>query len=91
MDVSSLSGGYEVSSGQTIAGVGTILGSVTFGAGSTLSPGMFDATSGASMLAADMQAGSLQALVVPEPSTVGIVGVGLGFLGLRALRRKRVA
>lgn len=90
-DVSALSGGYTVSSGQTIAGSGTVLGSVTFGAGSTLSPGMFSTASGASMLAADMQAGSLQALVVPEPATLGLVGVGLGFLGLGALRRKRVA
>jgi autotransporter-associated beta strand protein len=88
-DVSGLSGGYTVPSGQTIAGSGTVLGSVTFGAGSTLSPGMFDAASGASMLAADMQAGSLQALVVPEPATLGLVGAGVGFLGLGALRRKR--
>jgi len=42
-------------------------------------------------LAADMQTGSLQALVVPEPATLGLVGVGLGFLGLGVLRRKRVA
>ncbi len=91
MDVRSLSGNYTVPSGQTLTGAGTVLGSVTFGRGSTLSPGMFSAASGASMLAADMQAGSLQALVVPEPSTVGLVGVGLGFLGLGALRRKREA
>lgn len=89
-DVSSISSGYTVPSGQTIAGSGTVLGSVTFGRGSTLSPGMFSSASGASMLAADMQAGSLQALVVPEPATFGMVGVGLGFLGLGALRRKRV-
>jgi len=89
-DVTGLSGGYTVPSGQTIAGSGTVLGSVTFGRGSTLSPGMFSAASGASMLAADMQADSLQALVVPEPATLRLVGVGLGFLGLGALRRKRV-
>lgn len=91
LDVSSLSSGYTVPSGQTIAGSGTVLGSVTFGRGSTLSPGMFSTASGASMVAADLQAGSLQALIVPEPATLGLVGVGLGFLGLGALRRKRVA
>ena len=90
-DVSGLSGGYTVPNGQTLTGEGTVLGSVTFGRGSTLSPGTFSSASGASMLAADMQAGSLQALVVPEPATLGLVGVGLGFLGFGALRRKRVA
>jgi autotransporter-associated beta strand protein len=91
LDVSGLEGAYMVSAGQAIAGAGTVLGSVTFGAGSTLSPGLFSTTSGASMLAAGMQSGSLQALAVPEPATFGLVGVGLGFLGLGALRRKRVA
>lgn len=90
LDVSGLSGGYTVSSGQTLAGSGTVMGSVIFGAGSTLSPGMFSTTSGASMSAADMQASSLQALVVPEPTTVGLVGAGLGVLGIGALRRKWV-
>jgi len=37
-----------------------------------------------------MQAGSLQGLVVPEPTTVGLVGAGLGVLGIGALRRKWV-
>jgi len=87
LDVSALSSGYTAPSGQTLGGSGSILGSVTFGAGSTLSPGMVSAASGASMLAADMQTGSLQALVVPEPATLGLVG----FLGLGVLRRKRVA
>ena len=91
LDVGALSGGYTFPSGQTIAGSGTVLGSVTFGHGSTLSPGTFSAASGAGMLAADMQTGSLQALAVPEPATLWLVGAGLGLLGLRALQRKRVA
>ncbi|MFM9024061.1 MAG: beta strand repeat-containing protein, partial [Planctomycetaceae bacterium] len=90
-DVGSLSSGYTVPSGQTIAGAGTVLGSVTFGRGSTLSPGMVSSASGASTSGADMQAGSLLTIVVPEPAALGLVGVGLGFLGLGALRRRRVA
>jgi hypothetical protein len=40
LDVSSRPGDFTVKAGQTIAGSGTILGSVTFGSGATLSPGL---------------------------------------------------
>jgi autotransporter-associated beta strand protein len=89
LDVSGLEGAYTVSAGQTIAGSGTILGSVTFGAGSTLSPGLSIATADGAMLASADLVTAPQAIVVPEPATLGLGGMGIGFLGLGALRRKR--
>jgi fibronectin-binding autotransporter adhesin len=86
-DVTRVSDTYEVPSGQTIAGSGTILGSVTFGRGSTLSPGAFST----GIQGAGAAVGVTQILTVPEPATIGLVGVGLGLLGLGALRRKRAA
>jgi len=64
LDVSGLPGGYQVPAGQTISGNGTIAGSVVFGRGSTLSPGLQSA-------APSSQA--LPAVPVPEPSGVAIV------------------
>lgn len=90
-DVSSLSDGYTVPSGQTIGGSGTILGSVTFGAGSTLSPGLSNGVSGAGLLPSADQFATPQTLAVPEPAALGLAVAGLGLLGLGALRRKRVA
>jgi peptidyl-prolyl cis-trans isomerase A (cyclophilin A) len=80
LDVASLAGGYTVPDGQTLAGSGTVLGSVRFGAGSTLAPG---GTSAAAVTPAFLS--------VPEPATCGLVGAGFGWLGLRMLRRKRQA
>jgi alpha-amylase len=40
LDVASLSGGYSVAAGQTLSGGGTVIGSVIFGVGATLSPGL---------------------------------------------------
>ena len=56
-DVAGLSGGYTVADGQTISGRGTILGSITFGRGLTLSPGM-------ASVASDLA----ESVAVPEPS-----------------------
>lgn len=39
LDVSSLSGGLTLASGQSLGGAGTVLGATTIAAGSTLSPG----------------------------------------------------
>ena len=64
LDVSGLPGGYQVPTGQTISGNGTIAGSVVFGRGSTLSPGLNSA-------APSSQA--VPAVPVPEPSGVAIV------------------
>jgi autotransporter-associated beta strand protein len=82
--------GYTVSSGQTLAGSGTVLGSVTFGRGSTLSPGLSEVGSGEAMLSAHDTLASPQAIVVPEPATLGLMAVGCGFLGLGAVRRRRL-
>jgi len=88
LDVRSIPGGYTASSGQTLAGAGTVLGSVTFGAGSTLSPGMSIAASGGAMLSSADTLASPRAIVVPEPATLGLVGVGCGLLGLGARWRR---
>ena len=56
LDVMGLPGGLSAAAGQTIAGDGTIVGSVRFGAGSTLSPGVGGG-----------QAASVAVAVVPEP------------------------
>ncbi len=91
LDVSSISSGYTVPSGQTIAGSGTVLGSVTFGAGSTLSPGMSSTASAGVMLSSAGQFAAPATIAVPEPTGIGLVGLGLGLLSLRALGRRRAA
>ena len=83
-DVQSIAGGFSVGGGQTLAGSGTVLGSVVFGAGSTLSPGLSSAASGVAILSSAGTGASPQAIVVPEPATLGLIGVGFGFLGLGA-------
>jgi autotransporter-associated beta strand protein len=93
LDVRNASGGYTVSAGQTLGGSGTVLGSVVFGRGSTISPGMMSGVVGASLPAGAIYATALdsQAVAVPEPSTLGLVGLGAGFLGFMTARRKRTA
>lgn len=86
LDVSSLATGYDVTSGQTLGGYGTVVGSVTFGRGSTLSPGAVGGVPGASLTAADSFA-AWTPLAVPEPASVWLAGLGLGIIGLGAARR----
>ena len=64
LDVSGLSGSYQVPAGQTISGNGTIAGSVVFGRGSTLSPGLNSAAPSSQVL---------PGVPVPEPSGVAVV------------------
>jgi len=53
LDVRPLAGGLSLGSGQTLGGDGTVAGSITFGQGSTLSPGMFSGASSAAVAASD--------------------------------------
>lgn len=78
LDVAGLAGGYQVSAGQTLAGSGTVAGSLVFGRGSTISPGMPAASPSVATTVA-----------VPEPGGIVLVAVGLA-AGL-ACRRRAVA
>jgi autotransporter-associated beta strand protein len=77
LDAQSLSGGYTVPSGQTLGGSGTVLGSVVFGRGSTLSPGM-----------AGVAMNTMQIAAVPEPSAWVIAVAGLGCISYAQMRRR---
>jgi len=90
LDTRSLDGGYTVAAGQTLGGSGTVLGSVTFGHGATLSPGAFAAGSSMAMDAAGAEASPLEVITVPEPAAIGLIGVALGCLGFRAVRRTQM-
>ena len=79
LDVSRLPGGYVVPAGQVVSGNGTITGSVVFGRGSTLSPGM---------LAAPAPAAGQAAIAVPEPSDLALAAVAVASAA-SALRRFR--
>jgi autotransporter-associated beta strand protein len=93
LDAQGIAGGYLVGAGQTLGGSGTVLGSVVFGRGSTISPGMTSAVAGASLTSGQSPGAGLgldsQQVAVPEPSTLGLVGVGIGLAGFVAMRRKR--
>lgn len=89
LDTRSLAGGYTLPGGQSLVGSGTVLGSVTFGRGSTLSPGALGTATTLALPPADVAIGPLQTLAVPEPTAAGLVGLGLGLLGLGAALRRR--
>ena len=80
LDVSGLAGGYSVATGQTLAGNGTIVGSVVFGRGSTISPGL------ASPMA---PAVGSTVVAVPEPAATALVGMAIA-AGLAWRRRGQV-
>ena len=90
LDVTQASGGFTVGSGQTLGGSGTVQGSVTFGRGSTLSPGMFSSASSAAALDPGIVTGMAEAVPVPEPAMTGPVGLAVGVIGIGSLRRKRL-
>jgi autotransporter-associated beta strand protein len=60
-DLRGLPAAYDVPSGQSIAGSGTVTGAVVFGAGATLAPG-----------AVGGSGGTLAAVAVPEPATLAL-------------------
>jgi autotransporter-associated beta strand protein len=85
-DVQGMTNPYELRTGQQLAGGGTVVGSVTFSAGSTLSPGMMAPTAPA------LFASDVTAVVVPEPSAVVVTSIGLACLAATARggRRRRL-
>ena len=74
LDLTQLEAGYHVPAGQTIAGTGTISGSIVFGAGSTISPGH--------------GRGDASIATVPEPSVSGLVALGIAAALLAAGSRQ---
>jgi autotransporter-associated beta strand protein len=76
IDLAGSTGGYLLGEGRSLAGAGTIAGSVAFGAGSTLSPG-------------DLTAPVMVAFaVVPEPTAVATASLGgLAWFLLRLKKR----
>jgi autotransporter-associated beta strand protein len=82
LDLSAIPGGYTVAHGQTLGGTGTVLGSVVFGRGSTLSPGMFAAATVAAsvspVLAVAPAIDEAASVAVPEPMGWTLVLAGLG-------------
>ncbi len=174
-DVAGVTGGYQVKNGQTLKGVGTLVGALSLNSGALLAPGdglgtgsftingnlalaagaflafepgktiSADLTGGATLTLADsfgvddlrswsggaidwitvatgtytlfegvglpgniqnigfanratglgggkeayFQAGSMQLVVVPEPSTLALAGLGIGLAGILACRRSR--
>jgi autotransporter-associated beta strand protein len=91
LDLQGIAGAYTVEAGQTLGGSGTVLGSVVFGRGSTISPGMTSGVAGAGLLAGPLYGTDFdrQAVAVPEPSTFFLLGCGAGLVGLLAARAKR--
>jgi autotransporter-associated beta strand protein len=87
LDVQGMTNPYEFRNGQRLSGGGTVVGSVSFGPGSTLAPGMGGpAPSGAAL---SLGAGGLAAVAVPEPALAGwaLAGVACGWVA--AARRGR--
>ena len=83
LDVAGLAGGYHVPAGQTIAGSGRVEGSIVFGRGSTISPGLSAASISAASIATPV--------VVPEPSATSILTVGLTASVVWGHNRRRTA
>jgi len=75
LDVAALTGGYTVPAAQTLGGSGTVLGSLTFGAGATLAPG-------------DGLAVAPSVMAVPEPGAAGAVWALVACGGMALARRR---
>jgi autotransporter-associated beta strand protein len=92
LDLQGIAGAYTVGAGQTLGGSGTVLGSVVFGRGSTISPGMNSGMAGANLLAGTLYGtDDSQAVAVPEPSAFCLIGCGAGLTGLLAKWRRWAA
>lgn len=87
LDVQGMTNPYDFRDGQQLAGSGTVLGSVSFGRGATLSPGMpAPASSGP---AVSRGPDGLDAVAVPEPALNVLAPAALA-CGAAARRRRRV-
>ncbi len=80
LDAAAVAGGLTIGHGQTLGGSGTIVGSVVFGRGSTLSPGR--------MVATAPLASAFDTIAVPEPASVALIAAA-GGLGLALTRFTR--
>lgn len=93
LDIRTLAGGLMVNASQTLAGSGTILGSVTFGRGSTLAPGMMSSAMGARLIGVqlDQETAPGFTAAVPEPSTLWLGLCGAAWAGSQIARRMKKA
>jgi len=89
LDVTAVSGGYEMAAGQTMAGSGTILGSVVFGRGSTLSPGAVGGSSPS--LRAVVRRDAASPVAVPEPPIPALAAIAAAVTAFRGRGPRRAA
>ena len=87
LDVMAIEGGYSVPAGQTLAGSGTVFGSITFGRGSTLSPGVASTASSPDLSPRNLSDPALESHAVPEPSTMQLVIIASSLVLISRLRR----
>jgi len=88
LNLSGISGGYAVAAGQTLGGSGAVMGSVVFGRGSTLSPGMSaSATGQVPSPAAD--AITPANVAVPEPTCSPLAAAVLSAAAIARRRFRR--
>jgi len=88
LDVSQKAAGLTIAAGQTLGGSGTVLGSITFGRGSTLAPGAVSAASGAALFSAGGATAPPETIAVPEPAVGRLFAAVLACLGAGMLRRR---
>jgi autotransporter-associated beta strand protein len=90
LDVSAIVGGYIVPAGQTLAGSGTVFGSITFGRGSTLAPGAASTASSPDLLPKHLSDPILESHAVPEPSAIELAVIASSLILISRLRRHAI-
>lgn len=89
LDVRALGDGLSLTGVRTLAGSGTVFGSVVFGQGSTLSPGAASTSTvlgGLSAAYANTEV-TLSPYAVPEPTGIALLASAGSFAGLSVIRR----